>query len=111
MEEFMFIVKGYDYAGVSPEIMEKRMMAYLPWKEKMIREGRYKAGQPLEPGSGRLLVDAKTVVTDGPFLEGKEIIGGYVIVLAKDYDQAVSDAKECPLLQHCRLEVRKLGQM
>lgn len=111
MEEFMLLVKGYDYSNVSPEIMEKRMNAYRPWMEKMTQAGRYKSGQPLEPGSGRLLKDRKTVLTDGPFLESKEIIGGYVILLAKDYDEAVELAKDCPLLDHCQLEVRKLGKM
>lgn len=111
MEEFMLVVRGYDYSDVSPEIMQQRMNAYRPWMEKMTAAGRYKAGQPLEPGSGRLVKDKKTVLTDGPFLESKEIVGGYVILLAKDYDEAVSFAKECPLLDHCQLEVRKLGKM
>jgi hypothetical protein len=111
MDEFMLVVRGYDYANVTPEVMEKRMNAYRPWMEKMVEAGHYKAGQPLEPGSGRLLKDRNTVLTDGPFLESKEIIGGYVILFAKDYDQAVAFAKECPLLDHCSLEVRKLGQM
>ena len=111
MEDFMFVVRGYDYKDVTPEVMQKRMGAYQPWMEKMIQAGRYKSGGPLEPGSGRLLKDKKTVLTDGPFLESKEIIGGYVILSAKDYDEAVAFAKECPLLDHCQLEVRKLGKM
>jgi hypothetical protein len=111
MDEFMFIVRGYDYNGVTPEVMQKRMAAYQPWMEKMIQAGRHKAGAPLEPGTGRLLKDKKTVATDGPFLESKEVIGGFVIVLAKDFDEAVAFAKECPLLDHCQLEVRKVGKM
>lgn len=111
MDEFMFLVRGYDYNGVTPEVMDKRMGAYLPWLEKMTQAGRYKGGQPLEPGTGRLVMDKKTVVTDGPFLESKELVGGYVIVLAKDFDEAVAFAKECPLIDHCRLEVRKLAKM
>jgi hypothetical protein len=111
MDEFIFLVRGYDYTGVSPEVMQKRMNAFNPWKEKMLAAGRYKGGQPLEPGTGRLVKDKKTVLTDGPFLESKEIVGGYCIVTAKDYDEAVSFAKESPLLDHCELEVRKLGQM
>ncbi len=111
MEEYMLIVRGYNYVDVSPEIMETRMNTYRPWMEKMTAAGHYKAGQPLEPGTGRLVKDKKTVLTDGPFLESKEIIGGYVILLVKDYDEAVKLAKECPLLDHCQLEVRKLGKM
>ncbi|MBW8889232.1 MAG: hypothetical protein JF616_15870 [Fibrobacteres bacterium] len=109
MEEFLLLVRGYDYNGVSPEIMQQRMNAYRPWMEKMTAAGRYKGGNPLEPGTGRLLKDKRTVLTDGPFLESKDIIGGYVILLAKDYDEAVGLVKDCPLLDHCQLEVRKLG--
>lgn len=111
MDEFMFLVRGYDEKGVTPEIMQKRMAAYQPWMEKMMTAGHYKSGAPLESGSGRLLKSNRSVATDGPFLESKEIIGGYVIVTAKDYDQAVAFAKECPLLDHCELEVRKVGKM
>ncbi len=111
MDEFIFLVRGYDYNDVSPEVMQKRMGAFTVWKEKMVVAGRYKGGQPLEPGTGRLVKDKKTVITDGPFLESKEIVGGYCIVLAKDYDDAVALAKENPLLDHCQLEVRKLGNM
>lgn len=111
MEEFMFVIRGYDYTNASPEIMQQRMNVYRPWMEKMTAAGRYKGGQPLERGTGRLVKDKNTVLSDGPFLESKELVGGYVILLAKDYDEAVAFAKECPLLDHCQLEVRKLGKM
>jgi hypothetical protein len=39
MEEYMLVVRGYNYAGVTPEIMEKRMNAYRPWLEKMTQAG------------------------------------------------------------------------
>lgn len=110
MEEFMLLVRDYDYKDVTPEEMQRRMEAYRPWMEKMTAAGLYKGGAPLEPGSGRL-VKGKKVLTDGPFLESKEIIGGYVIVLAKDFDEAAKLAQECPLSDHCTLEVRKVGKM
>ncbi len=111
MEDFMLIVRAYDYTNVTPEEMQKRMEAYRPWMEKMTASGRYKGGAPLEPGTGRLVKNKNTVLTDGPFLESKEIIGGYVIVQAEGFDEAVRFAKECPLINHCELEVRKLGKM
>jgi hypothetical protein len=111
MDEFIFLVRGYDYTGVSAEVMQKRMGVFNAWKEKMVQAGRYKGGQPLEPGTGRLVKDKKTVLTDGPFLESKEIVGGYCIMLAKDFEEAVAFAKENPLLEHSQLEIRKLGNM
>jgi hypothetical protein len=52
------------------------------------------------------LKNPDTVVTDGPFLEPKEIIGGYVVLLAKDLSEATELAKQCPLLGHCEIFVR-----
>jgi hypothetical protein len=110
MEEYMLLVRDYDDKDVTPEEMQGRMEAYRPWMGKMTAEGRYKGGAPLEPGSGRLVKGGK-VLTDGPFLESKEIIGGYVIVLADGFEQAARFAQECPLSRHCTLEVRKVAKM
>lgn len=109
MDEFLFIVKNYDYANVTPEQMQQGMTAYRAWVEKL--GDRYKGGSALEPGTGRYLKNKNSVQTDGPFLESKEIIGGYSQVSAKDYDEAVGFAKDCPLLDHCEIEIRKLGKM
>ena len=48
------------------------------------------------------MVSAKkgAVVTDGPFVEGKEEVGGYLIVAAKDLNEAVELAKSCPILEN-----------
>ena len=110
MAEFMLIMKGDDSHDASPEDMQQRMQDYMSWMKKMTGQGRLKAGQPLEP-RGSWLKDRDTVVTDGPFLEPKEIIGGYVIVEADDLAQATAIAQGCPLLQHCEIYVRPLVQV
>ncbi|MCS3796418.1 YciI family protein [Niastella sp. OAS944] len=51
------------------------------------------------------------VVSDGPFMEVKEMIGGYVIISASDINEATEIARTCPLLDHFQLEVRKLKAM
>lgn len=110
MREFMLIMKGDDSAQVSPEQMQKRMEGYMVWMKKMTEGGRLKAGQPLEP-RGSWLRDKDTIATDGPFLEPKEIIGGYVILMAEDLEEATTLAKDCPLLDHCEIYVRPLVQV
>ena len=109
MKEFMFLTRGYD--NPSPEEMQRRMGVYVEWMQKMTADGRYKGGQPLDQSAGRLVLNKSEVLTDGPFMEAKEIIGGYVVVLANDFDEAVEFAKTCPLLNHCALEVRQLKEM
>jgi len=108
--EFMFLMKGDDSQDVGPEVMQQRMQDYMVWMNKMMGEGRLKAGQPLEP-RGVHLKKGGDVVTDGPFLEPKEVIGGYVILLAADLNEATQLARGCPLLNHCEIFVRPVLQV
>ena len=109
MDDFLFVFKNCDedYAGITPEELQKRMGNYGVWMQKLMAMGRYKGGEALQGDSGRLL-KGKTVLSDGPFLESKEMIGGYALVSAKDYDEAVELAKDCPLLAHWEIEIRAL---
>lgn len=110
MEKFMFIFLGGmdpDYMK-SPEVMQTSMQEWFAWIEKLKKEGRYEGGEPLEPG-GKGVSGPKKLVTDGPFAEGKELVGGYFIVKAKNIDEAVALAKDCPDLKHDgRVEVRPI---
>jgi len=110
MEEFMLLMKGDDSAEISPDEMQQRMHDYMEWMKGIAGKGNYVAGQPLLP-TGNHLTDRETVLTDGPFLEPKEIIGGYIILKAEHLDQATEIAKTCPLLRHCEIYVRPLMQV
>ena len=107
----MLLVRGKDPHSGSPEELQQRMTAYIGWMQKMIAEGRYKGGQPLDEGEGRLLRDKKQVMTDGPFMDTKEMIAGFIIILANNMDEATDIAKTCPMLEYFQLEVRKLKEM
>jgi hypothetical protein len=111
MADFMLLVRGKDPLLGAPEKLEQRMATYVQWMQKMMAEGRYKGGQPLDEDEGRLLKNKEEVLTDGPFMEVKEIIGGYVIISADDINQATEIARTCPLLDYFQLEVRKLKAM
>lgn len=88
MEKFMFIFHGGIAHDAAPEEMQKNMGKWMAWVEKLSKSGKYASGEPLLPG-GKLVTGPKTV-TDGPFTEGKEVVGGYFIVEAADYDEAVA---------------------
>lgn len=107
MQEFILLMKGDDSKEISPEEMQQRMQDYMAWMKKMSGTGNYIAGQPLMP-TGKHIIDQDTVLTDGPFLEPKEIIGGYIILRANDIEEATKLAKTCPLLHHCEIYVRPL---
>jgi hypothetical protein len=110
MNQFLIIVRGSDHSVASPEEMQKRMGLFGEWVQKVL-DGRYVSGAPLEEADARLLKSRTEVVTDGPFIESKEMISGYFVIQSKDMDEAVELTKQCPLLGQFQLEVRKMKPM
>jgi hypothetical protein len=95
MEKFMFIFHGGQTEKNSPEQMQENMGQWMAWVDKLTKNGSYAGGEPLLPG-GKLISGTGKVVTDGPFTEGKEVVGGYFIVNANSIDEATEMAKESP---------------
>jgi hypothetical protein len=84
----------------------------VEFSEGLRKSGVYQAGDPLHPTSTATTVrmkNGKTIMTDGPFAETKEQLGGYSIVEAKDLDEALSIAARHPLLRvGLSIEVRPI---
>ncbi len=111
MANFMFVYRGSndEYQKLSPEEMQQIMQKWNAW----IAEG-FQKGWMLDAGDALTtevrMVNSKKVVTDGPFVESKEIVGGYSIVKADNIDKAAELAKSCPgLLTGGIVEVRALA--
>lgn len=110
MEKFMFIFHGGMNPNQSAEAMQANMGKWMTWIEKLNKEGRYVSGEPLLPG-GKLVKGQKTV-TDGPYTEGKEIVGGFFIVNAKDMEEAVKLTEDYPgFEQGGTVQVRQIMKM
>ena len=110
MEDFMFIFIGGQakMGDMSPEAMQQHMAKWMAWVEAMSARGEYKGGHPLKVG-GKSISGADKIVTDGPFAELKECVGGYMIVTARDIDHAVTIAMDCPVFENDgRVEVRPI---
>ncbi len=95
MEKYMFLFRGGDVSHLSPAEQEAEMGKWLAWIEKLRKQGRYISGEPLLPG-GKTISGIKKTVTDGPFAESKEVVGGFFTITAKSFDEAVEMAKDCP---------------
>ena len=93
MEKFMLIFHGGIKPDASPEELQANMGQWLAWVEKLNKEDRYVSGEPLLPG-GKLIT--QKAVTDGPYTEGKEVVGGYFVVKAKDMEEAVALSGDYP---------------
>ena len=79
--------------------------------ESLGKNGSFVAGEPLNP-TGKQVNGKKKTVTDGPFIEAKEMVGGYLIVNAKDIDEAVEISKGCPIFDmDGKLEVRQIQKL
>lgn len=95
MEKFMLIFHGGMHADDSPEKMQANMAKWMAWIDKLRAKDQYVAGEPLLPG-GKLITGKKKTVTDGPFTEGKEVVGGFFVIKAKDFDEAIRLCDDYP---------------
>jgi len=112
MKDFMFIFRGASgAANFSPEEMQNHMQKWFAWIDKLKAKNIYVSGEPLTP-AGKTVKGAKVVVTDGPFAESKEVIGGFFLIKSDSLEEATELAKDCPDLPlNGSVEVREVMKM
>lgn len=89
----------------SPEQMQQMLANWNAWKNKF-KDHIVDWGDKLKPG-GKVVSGPS--VSDGPFVEAKEIVGGYMIVTAETIELAVTIAQEMPAMPGARIEIRELA--
>lgn len=114
MSDFVFLFRSTD-AGAreamgTPERAQKSMEAWFRWIGELESQGYLKErGQPLER-TGKIV--REKLVTDGPFVEAKDIVLGFMIISARDVAQAAEIARGCPIVVGGgTVEVRPVMQM
>ncbi len=114
MSEFLFLFRGGDapMQNLSPEQSQAHMQKWFQWMGNLRDKGTFVGAQPLNK-EGKLVKGSKKVVTDGPYTEGKEIVGGYLICKADSFDEAVTISKDCPILEFDNgfVEVREIREL
>lgn len=94
---------------MSPADIQAVIQRYVAWRKKIQDGGRKISGHKLVDGEGRVMRGKDTPkITDGPYAEAREVIGGLFIVEAKDYDEAVSLSRDCPHLDFGTIEIREI---
>ncbi len=95
-------------AQPSPEQMQVYMKMYNDWVGGIAAQNKFVGGKGLST-EGKV-INSKNVITDGPYAETKESLAGYIMIKAKDIDEAVGIAKGCPILmgEGNTVEVRKI---
>lgn len=97
LKDFMLIFIGVDYGemNLSMDEIEKRAKAWMNWQQKMADAGVMQSGNALKSPLKRISGNKRTV-TDRISVEAKEIIGGYYIIKARDFEDAVKIAGDYP---------------
>src|SRR5467141_4518037 len=109
---YMLLFRGNDWTrSLSPEEKQKVSDQWMAWFKRLTDQGKAIAGKPLEREGKVVSGKNGRVVSDGPFAESKEAIGGYFLLQVKSLDEAVAIAKECPGLAYGSVvEVRPVAE-
>src|SRR6185295_11764484 len=113
MANFMFLFRfEKDWRPSSPEEMEQLMKRWMSWKDELEKSGHFvKAGERMDV-NGKVVRGRERTVSDGPYVEVKDIVNGLLVVSAHDLDEAAELAKGCPILEgDGSVEVRPLLSM
>lgn len=113
MKEFLFIYRrdANNIPDASPEEMQNNMKKWMDWMGGIAAQNKLvNRGNRLEK-AGKVL-NSNNMITDGPYAETKESVGGYSIVNADTIEEACELAKGCPILSFGgSVEVREIGTM
>jgi hypothetical protein len=102
MSQFILLFRhgeaDYREAMGTPERAQQSLKKWLAWIHDLEAKGHLKSrGHPLER-TGKVIRGSDKVVTDGPHAEAKDLVAGFIMIEAKDLDEAVKLASACPML-------------
>ena len=116
MSQFLYLYRmsgdARQAAMGTPEQAQQSMQRWMTWMRDLEARGHLKdRGQPLER-TGKVVRGQQKTVTDGPYTEAKDLVGGFTIVEARDIDEAVQLSEGCPILEGGgSVEVRPVMKM
>ncbi len=106
MPKFVLMLRDNGFpTDLSPREIEAIINRYRAWSQKAGRSG----GEKLKDGEGKVMTRAG--VTDGPYAESKEVIGGFMIIEAPTYDEAIRLCRDHPHLDFGSIEIRAVDSM
>jgi hypothetical protein len=115
MAKFMLLLHNTpgNWRKISPEEMQKKLERYQAWVDKMHSSGRHVASEKLGEEGGKLLSlqKGKLSILDGPYSEAKEVVGGFFLFRAANYEEALELTRDCPFLDDGRIEIRQTDPM
>jgi len=115
MEQYALIMRHEDGTKVaSPEQLQEWMKQTMDWIGGIAAQNKFVSGTGLPFADAKVVTtkNSKPIITNGPFGDIKETIGGFIVVKADSVEEAVEFAKGCPVLQGegNSIEVRKIAK-
>lgn len=113
MDKYMMIFRNTPtseeaYAQMTPEQMQASLDQWNAWIGGIAAKGQLVGTDALE-GGGKIVSGSKKVISDGPYVESKELVSGYLILQAGSLEEAVENSKGCPIYDiEGSVEVRKV---
>jgi len=101
MAKFMYLFRSNPatYRSLSAEQIQQVMKKWMEWKAALEKDGHLKqVGERLD-GSGKVVRGTAKAVTDGPYVEAKDFVQGFMLVETRDMEEALDLAKGCPILE------------
>jgi hypothetical protein len=109
MKQYLLLLRGgLNFTAATEEQVQEAMTRWKAWMEQLGQQGKMIPGHRLT-SKGKVLTGKRKEMTDGPYTEGKEIVGGYMILLANSLDEATEIANDCPIFYYDGIvEVREI---
>ncbi len=111
MAQFLLLLHAdpTDWLKMPPDEKQKWFGKYMSWGSQARQAGYLVGSNKLADDAGKVIRGGKALVTDGPYSETKEVLGGYYLIEAANYDEAVETSKGCPHLKYNGwIEVREI---
>jgi hypothetical protein len=108
--EYLLLFRNTNWHNdLSPEEIQHTMSRWTGWFDRLVATGKCKGGHPLL-ATGAVISGKAGTVSDGPFAESKEAVGGYFFLQVDSMEEAMDIARECPALEHgISVEVRPVA--
>jgi hypothetical protein len=107
----LFLRHSGDFpSDISPADIQAIIQRYVTWRQRVQQSGHAIEGHKLAEGDGRVLRGKPSAarVTDGPFAEAREVMGGLFLIEAANYDEVVALSRDCPHLDFGSIEIREV---
>jgi len=110
MSDFIYLFRGGGPTG-SPEQMQQQMQKWADWAKDLGSNGHLRGGDPLDK-SGKVLLGADKTVTNGPYADAQDFVGGYMLIEADDLSTATKLSTACPIFESGgSVEIRPILKM